>query len=157
MKEKARELEEQQKGMKKKINPKVINMIDRCIDSWLASISILMNPIFSVEKKEAALKKMLSTVLKDKEKIEATIEELDRYKARCFTEDVGESQWVRISLGYCETLKSLMLFQRFRRNFRGTSSWQFCEASAARWSRLNPRIGSESTAWFSLEAESNRT
>jgi len=31
----------------------------------------------SVEKKEIALKKMLSTVLKDKEKIEQTIEELD--------------------------------------------------------------------------------
>ena len=29
MKDKARELEDQQKGMKKKINPKVINMIDR--------------------------------------------------------------------------------------------------------------------------------
>ena len=27
-KEKARELEERQKGMKKKINPKVLNMID---------------------------------------------------------------------------------------------------------------------------------
>jgi structural maintenance of chromosome 2 len=31
LKEKARELEEAQKGMKKKINPKVINMIDRCV------------------------------------------------------------------------------------------------------------------------------
>lgn len=29
LKEKARELEEQQKGMKKKVNPKVLNMIDR--------------------------------------------------------------------------------------------------------------------------------
>jgi structural maintenance of chromosome 2 len=29
MKEKARELEDMQKGMKKKVNPKVINMIDR--------------------------------------------------------------------------------------------------------------------------------
>ena len=34
----------------------------------------------SVEKREASLKKMLGTVLKDKEKIEQTIEELDRYK-----------------------------------------------------------------------------
>lgn len=33
VKEKARELEEQQKGMKKKVNPKVINMIDRCAPS----------------------------------------------------------------------------------------------------------------------------
>jgi len=29
LKEKARELEDMQKGMKKKVNPKVINMIDR--------------------------------------------------------------------------------------------------------------------------------
>jgi structural maintenance of chromosome 2 len=29
LKEKAKELEESQKGMKKKVNPKVINMIDR--------------------------------------------------------------------------------------------------------------------------------
>ncbi len=78
--------------MKKKINPKVINMIDRCIDSWLASISILINPTFSVEKKEAALKKMLSTVLKDKEKIEATIEELDRYKR-----DALQKTWEKVN------------------------------------------------------------
>jgi hypothetical protein len=31
--EKARELEDQQKGMKKKINPKVMNMIDRFVFS----------------------------------------------------------------------------------------------------------------------------
>jgi structural maintenance of chromosome 2 len=49
-------------GMKKKINPKVMNMID------------------SVEKKETTLKQMLRTVIKDKRKIEETIVELDRYK-----------------------------------------------------------------------------
>ncbi|KAH8113153.1 condensin complex subunit SMC2 [Phellopilus nigrolimitatus] len=74
LKEKARELEEQQKGMKKKINPKVLNMID------------------SVEKREAALKKMMSTVLKDKEKIEATIEELDRYKR-----DALQKTWEKVN------------------------------------------------------------
>ena len=36
--------------------------------------------IHSVEKKEADLKKNMATVEKDKEKIEETIEELDRYK-----------------------------------------------------------------------------
>ncbi|CAL1701767.1 unnamed protein product [Somion occarium] len=74
LKEKARELEAQQKGMKKKINPKVINMID------------------SVEKKEASLKKMLATVLKDKEKIEQTIDELDRYKL-----DALEKTWSKVN------------------------------------------------------------
>ncbi|EIW72205.1 nuclear condensin complex protein [Tremella mesenterica] len=57
-----RELETQQKGMGRKINTKVMNMID------------------NVEKKEQALKKMMQTVLKDKSMIEDTIEELDRYK-----------------------------------------------------------------------------
>ena len=49
-------------GMKKKVNPKVMNMID------------------SVEKKEASLKNMMRTVVKDKAKIEETIESLDEYK-----------------------------------------------------------------------------
>lgn len=49
-------------GMKKKINPKVMNMID------------------SVEKKEAALKTMMKTVVRDKRKIEETVASLDAYK-----------------------------------------------------------------------------
>jgi structural maintenance of chromosome 2 len=49
-------------GMKKKINPAVMNMID------------------SVEKKEASLKQMMRTVVKDKRKIEETIASLDEYK-----------------------------------------------------------------------------
>ncbi|KAI9706941.1 MAG: Structural maintenance of chromosomes protein 2 [Bogoriella megaspora] len=55
-------LSERFQGMKKKINPKVMNMID------------------SVEKKEASLKNMMRTVIKDKRKIEETIESLDEYK-----------------------------------------------------------------------------
>ncbi|KAL9621317.1 MAG: hypothetical protein Q9160_004208 [Pyrenula sp. 1 TL-2023] len=49
-------------GMKRKINPKVMNMID------------------SVEKKEVSLKNMMRTVIKDKKKIEETIVTLDEYK-----------------------------------------------------------------------------
>ena len=48
--------------------------------------------VSSVEKKEAALKKMLGTVLKDKEKIEQTIEELDRYKR-----DALEKTWSKVN------------------------------------------------------------
>ena len=48
--------------MKKKINPKVLNMID------------------NVEKKEASLKNMMKTVVRDKRKIEETISSLDQYK-----------------------------------------------------------------------------
>ncbi|KAJ9654861.1 Structural maintenance of chromosomes protein 2 [Neophaeococcomyces mojaviensis] len=65
-------------GMKKKINPKVMPMID------------------SVEKKETSLKNMLKTVIRDKKKIEETIVSLDEYKReallktwRKVTEDFG--------------------------------------------------------------------
>ena len=57
-----RNVTERFQGMKKKINPKVMNMID------------------SVEKKEAALKNMMKTVVRDKRKIEETIVSLDEYK-----------------------------------------------------------------------------
>ncbi|KAI9843099.1 MAG: Structural maintenance of chromosomes protein 2 [Thelocarpon superellum] len=57
-----RNLTERFQGMKKKINPKVMNMID------------------SVEKKEVALKNMMKTVVRDKKKIEETISSLDEYK-----------------------------------------------------------------------------
>ncbi|KAK8853473.1 hypothetical protein IAR55_004180 [Kwoniella newhampshirensis] len=62
-----RELEAQQTGLGRKINTKVMNMID------------------NVEKKEQALKKMMATVLKDKSMIEDTIVELDRYKRDALT------------------------------------------------------------------------
>lgn len=57
-----RNLTERFQGMKKKINPKVMNMID------------------SVEKKEVSLKNMMRTVIRDKRKIEETISNLDEYK-----------------------------------------------------------------------------
>jgi structural maintenance of chromosome 2 len=57
-----RNLTERFQGMKKKINPKVMNMID------------------SVEKKEVALKNMMKTVIRDKKKIEETIINLNEYK-----------------------------------------------------------------------------
>ncbi|KAF9255221.1 condensin complex subunit SMC2 [Marasmius fiardii PR-910] len=55
-------LEETIRTKKKKVNAKSANMLD------------------DVEKREISLKKMLSTVVKDKEKIEQTIDELDREK-----------------------------------------------------------------------------
>lgn len=63
-----RNLTERFQGMKKKINPKVMNMID------------------SVEKKEVALKNMMKTVIKDKKKIEETIVSLDEYKKKALQE-----------------------------------------------------------------------
>ncbi|OLL25555.1 Structural maintenance of chromosomes protein 2 [Neolecta irregularis DAH-3] len=55
-------LTERFKGLQKKVNAKVMNMID------------------SVEKKESSLKTMLKTVRRDKRKIEETISTLDEYK-----------------------------------------------------------------------------
>lgn len=46
----------------------------------------------SVEKRETSLKKMLATVLKDKEKIEETIDELDRYKR-----DALQKTWEKVN------------------------------------------------------------
>lgn len=46
----------------------------------------------SVEKRETSLRKMLATVLKDKEKIEDTIEELDRYKR-----DALQKTWEKVN------------------------------------------------------------
>lgn len=74
LKTKAQELEKAQSGQKKKVNPKSVNMID------------------SVEKQETSLKKMLSTVLKDREKIEKTVDELDRYKR-----DALEKTWEKVN------------------------------------------------------------
>jgi len=48
----------------------------------------------SVEKREDDLKRMLATVMKDKEKIEETIEELDRYKR-----DALQKTWEKVN-GY---------------------------------------------------------
>ncbi|KAJ7638237.1 condensin complex subunit SMC2 [Roridomyces roridus] len=73
LKARVEELSNKHKGMKKSINPKVLAMID------------------NVEKRETSLKKMLSTVLKDKEKIEETIAELDRYKREAL-----ESTWKKV-------------------------------------------------------------
>ncbi|KAN0078383.1 RecF/RecN/SMC [Tylopilus felleus] len=71
--EKANELEARQRSMKKKVNPKVMNMIE------------------TVEKKESEIKKMMATVLKDKQKIEDTIAELDRYKR-----DALQKTWEKV-------------------------------------------------------------
>lgn len=57
-----RNLRERSAKLQKSINPKVMNMID------------------SVEKKEASLKNMMRTVVRDKRKIEETIVSLDEYK-----------------------------------------------------------------------------
>jgi structural maintenance of chromosome 2 len=78
-------LTERFQGMKKKINPKVMNMID------------------SVEKKEVALKHMMRTVIKDKKKIEDTIHELDRYKKKAL-----EKTWSKVTQDFGAIFNELL-------------------------------------------------
>ncbi|KAF3941383.1 hypothetical protein ABW19_dt0205544 [Dactylella cylindrospora] len=78
-------LTERFQGMKKKINPKVMNMID------------------SVEKKEVALKKMLHTVIRDKEKITKTIESLDEYKR-----DALKRTWEKVTVDFGQIFSELL-------------------------------------------------
>lgn len=80
-----RKLEEQQSGMRQRVNPKVLNMID------------------SVEKKESELKTMMATVLKDKNKIEETILELDRYK-----KDALQTTWEKVNGDFGEIFAELL-------------------------------------------------
>lgn len=91
LREQAKKLEDEQKGMKKKVNERAIGVIEEC--AFSERLLILCS--FSsrrVEKREKALTKMLSTVLKDKEKIEETIEELDRYKR-----DALQKTWEKVN------------------------------------------------------------
>ncbi|KAJ6136815.1 hypothetical protein N7497_012368 [Penicillium chrysogenum] len=71
--------------MKKKINPKVMNMID------------------SVEKKEAALKNMMKTVIRDKRKIEETIMNLNEYKKEAL-----HKTWVKVNGDFGQIFNELL-------------------------------------------------
>lgn len=80
-----RNLTERSQGMKKKINPKVMNMID------------------SVEKKEAALKNMMKTVIRDKRKIEETIMNLNEYKKEAL-----HKTWVKVNGDFGQIFNELL-------------------------------------------------
>ncbi|PWW74023.1 RecF/RecN/SMC protein [Tuber magnatum] len=80
-----KKLTERSQNMKKKINPKVMNMID------------------SVEKKEQALKNMLRTVIKDKKKIEDTILSLDKYKKEAL-----EKTWKKVTGDFGQIFAELL-------------------------------------------------
>ncbi|ORY00671.1 RecF/RecN/SMC [Clohesyomyces aquaticus] len=78
-------LQERFQGMKNKINPKVMAMID------------------SVEKKEASLKRNMATVIKDKKKIEETIENLDEYKKKALQET-----WEKVNANFGQIFNDLL-------------------------------------------------
>ncbi|MCJ1313119.1 Structural maintenance of chromosomes protein 2 [Agyrium rufum] len=78
-------LTERFQGMKKKINPKVMLMIE------------------SIEKKESALKNMMRTVIKDKKKIEETISSLDEYKKEALNKT-----WLAVDSSFGSIFASLL-------------------------------------------------
>jgi structural maintenance of chromosome 2 len=73
------------KGMKKNVNPKVMNMIE------------------SVEKKEESLQGMIQTIEKDKTKIEDTIETLDDYKRKALIKT-----WEKVSVDFGKVFGDLL-------------------------------------------------
>lgn len=84
MKKKCQQLEDEQQGARKKVNPKVLSMIDRFV-IIRSSCRLSYHPTDaahrqSVEKKEKELMIMYRQVLKDKSKIEETVAKLDEYK-----------------------------------------------------------------------------
>ncbi|KAK3954591.1 hypothetical protein QBC32DRAFT_79381 [Pseudoneurospora amorphoporcata] len=80
-----RNLTERSQGLRKKINPKVMNMID------------------SVEKKEVSLKHMMRTVIRDKRKIEETIFSLDDYKKKALQET-----WEKVNADFGQIFAELL-------------------------------------------------
>ncbi|KAH8804996.1 hypothetical protein F5884DRAFT_822869 [Xylogone sp. PMI_703] len=80
-----RNLTERSQSMKKKVNPKVMNMID------------------SVEKKEVSLKNMMKTVIRDKKKIEETIVSLDEYKKKALQET-----WEKVTTDFGQIFAELL-------------------------------------------------
>ena len=80
-----RNLLERSQGLRKKINPKVMNMID------------------SVEKKEMSLKHMMKTVIRDKKKIEDTIVNLDDYKKKALQET-----WQKVNADFGQIFNELL-------------------------------------------------
>ena len=80
-----RNLLERSQGLRKKINPKVMNMID------------------SVEKKEVSLKHMMRTVIRDKRKIEETIVSLDEYKKKALQET-----WQKVNADFGQIFAELL-------------------------------------------------
>jgi len=84
-KKKLKQLEERHESLRKQINMKVMDTIDR------------------VEKKEASLKQMFSTVKRDKSKIEETIKSLDGYKR-----DALKTTWEKVNVDFGSIFSELL-------------------------------------------------
>lgn len=107
LKKKCQQLEDDQQGMRKKVNPKVLTMIDRCVRCRRSRARTLADFLaFSVEKKEKELMIMYRQVLKDKAKIEETVAKLDEYKKEAL-----QTTWEKVN----ESVSLPALFLRYER------------------------------------------
>ena len=89
MKERAKELEQRVKSMSGKVDRNAISKLEKD------------------EKQEASAKSMLAQVLKDKEKIEETIKELDRCKREAL-----EKTWEKVNGYVCLACRFLQRLTR---------------------------------------------
>ncbi|AGO14091.1 AaceriAGR236Wp [[Ashbya] aceris (nom. inval.)] len=83
--ERAKQLQEKFQGMKRKVNPNIMSMIE------------------NVEKKEAALKTMIKTIEKDKMKIVETIGKLNEYKR-----DALVKTWEKVNVDFGNIFAELL-------------------------------------------------
>ena len=79
MRARAQELEASQAGMKKKVNPKSLHMLEGSVDGFFTTLNVADDRC-SAEKNEDGIKKMIATINRDKEKMFETIETLDKHK-----------------------------------------------------------------------------
>jgi hypothetical protein len=137
VKERAKELEQRVKSMSGKVDRNAISKLEKD------------------EKQEASAKSMLGQVLKDKEKIEETIKELDRCKREAL-----EKTWEKVNGYNCLACQLSAVFnphrQRLWRYFRRAAAWELCEAAATRRPGPDPGPGGQSAPGQRVEAKLDR-
>ena len=105
LKDRTRDLEEQQRGMKKKVNPKAMNMIDTYVLPSPGSHMGLHNTLTLVQRREARSEpeKDAGHSTEGQGKIKQTIQELDQYKCNAL-----KTMWEKVN-GYARTVLSPIL------------------------------------------------
>ncbi|KAK7027329.1 Structural maintenance of chromosomes protein 2 [Paramarasmius palmivorus] len=98
------QLEETLRTKKKKVNHRAVNMLDEYVlPSPSFSSSLTPVPPPSVEKRETQLRKNISTVVKDKQKIEDTISHLDAEKHQAL-----ETTYQKVSIDFGNIFADLL-------------------------------------------------
>lgn len=117
MKERAKELEQRVKSMSGKVDRNAISKLEKD------------------EKQEGSAKSMLAQVLKDKEKIEETIKELDRCKREAL-----EKTWAKVN-GYVYLVRQPLTVSDVNSDFGAI----FAELLPGNFAKLQPPEGQDLT------------